>query len=172
MAKKLVEAKEGSVYAIPLFISERPPLTRFRKKDFEGEYRRFAFMRAISDEHGGGIIVEVFKHVGKLETRLDEIVGSKRLFRPVAVSGLAIYKKRWPLVGICDGYDKERDSGYSQIELVLSPFEQPKLWRGGKKTPLKLEEVSQYEPWTIWGSNDLEKRIVEAVSGKGDGTKG
>jgi hypothetical protein len=168
MAKIVVKVSEGEVYAIPLFVSDLPGLKRFTKKELAGEGREFCFMRVISDEKGGGIIIEVFNHVGGLDAPLDKVISAKRLFRPVAISGLAIYKKRWPFVGKHMGYDKEKDSEYSQIGLVVSPFDRPRLWQGGTERPLPPDKVSDYEPWTIWGAGQIEKRIIDALAAPGE----
>jgi hypothetical protein len=164
MARRSLDVQEGAVYAIPLFVSDKPPLTRFTKKDFVRRDARYCFMRVVSDERGGGLIIEVFRQVGGMDSSLDDIIASGRLFRPVAVTKLPIQKRRWQHVGTCQGYDKHRHSAYSEIELVLSPFDEPLLWRGGTKTPLDAANVSHYEPWTLWGAHQLERRIIEAIT--------
>lgn len=167
MAKKLVDVTAGEIYAIPLFVSEKSPRTRFYKRDFVGARRSFAFGRVISDEQGGGLIIEVFECVGSVETEIDEIVGAGRLFRPIATTSLAIYKKRWPLIGLQADYDRERDSGYSAIELLLSPFDNPVLWRGGVKSDISIDEVGAYEPWTWHAAHKIELRIIQALRDRG-----
>lgn len=165
--KKLVSVAGGEIYAIPLFVSEEPELKRFTKKDFSGEGQEFAFMRAISDEQGAGIIIEVFDCVGDLATPLPTILSAQRLFRPIAISGLSLYKKRWPLVGMQEGYDKERDSRYSEIELVLWDRDNPTLWSPKSTLPLAPERVADYEMWTLWGASIVEKRIIAALAERG-----
>lgn len=164
MSSKLVKIAEGEIFAIPLFVSDKSPITRFSKKDFLGENKRFAFARVVTDTDGSGLIIEVLDLIGSIKTSLVDIVGSVRLFRPIVVSSLAIYKKRWPRIGIHPGYDKERDSAFSTIELVLSPADSPVLWRGGRETPIALADAGKYEPWTIWGAHQVEKRILEELS--------
>lgn len=165
--KKLVETQPGEIFAIPLFASNIDELKRFAKKDHAGPDRKYAFMRVIEDRAGSGIICEVFDLVGDLKTPVANIVASSRLFRPISVSGLGIYKKRWPAAGRHDDYDRERDSGYSEIALVLSPFDEPVLWKGGAKASISKKEVAKYEPWTIWGEQKLENRIIAALKEAG-----
>ncbi len=168
MATKLVDVKSGEIYAIPLFVSDKPRLTRFSKSDLSGPGKEFAFARVVTDLGMGELIIDVLDATGGLDTPLARLVSSKRLFRPVATTSLAIHKKRWLLVGRHPDYDKERDSAFSTIALVLSPFDNPVLWRGGIKRPISVEEARKYEPWTLWGANQIEKRIIEALGQRGD----
>jgi hypothetical protein len=161
--KARTKLSPGELYAIPLFVSDQPILTRFTKKDWDRPDARFAFMRVIEDRAGSGIVIEVLNRVGSLDTPSAEIVRAKRLFRPVTATRLAIEKKRWTPVGMHEGYDRERDSGYSEITLVLSPTHDPVLWKGGIKTPVSLEEASRHEPWTFWDPGELERRIIAAL---------
>lgn len=161
--KKLVEVAEGEIFAIPLFVADKSPTTRFTKKDLADAGKSFAFMRVVTDTGGGGIIIEVFDLIGNLATPIADIIKAHRLFRPVAITSLPIYKKRWPRLGAHPSYDRERDSGYSAIELVISPFDHPKLWRGGSTSAIPVAEAGKYEPWTYWGAHHLEKRIMEEL---------
>jgi hypothetical protein len=165
--KKLVTVEEGEVYAIPLFVSDEDPSRRFKKADFEGKGQQFAFLRIVTDTGGGGIIVEIFDLVGGLDMPVAEIVQAQRLFRPVAITGLGIHKRRWPRIGRQVGYDMERDSCYSAIELVSSPFDHPTLFRGGKQSPISIEQAAKHEPWTMWRAHHLEKRIISELTARG-----
>ena len=95
MVNKLANVRGGEFFAIPLFLSDRSELERFKKADFLGETKKFAYCRIIKDLGGGGIIVEVFNLINGLSPRIEDIIQAGRLFRPIAVSGLGIYKKRW-----------------------------------------------------------------------------
>jgi pimeloyl-ACP methyl ester carboxylesterase len=161
--KKSVTVVPGEIYAIPLFVSELSALTTFSKRDWDRPDARFAFMRVIEDRVGAGIVIEVLNHVGGLDAAIADVARAKRLFRPVAISGLAISKKRWPRLGQQANYDRERDSGYSEISLVLAGIHRPVLWTGGRETPISPEEASRYEPWTLWNPAQLERRIIEAL---------
>lgn len=158
-AAKTFEVVEGAVHAIPLFAKGIKDTKRFYKKDFVDCPGDFAYMRIVSNEQGAGIIIEVFDRIGGLDVSVDEIVTSDRLFRPVATSTLPLEKQRWPLVGTCASYDKWNDSANGDIQLVLSPFDKPQLWTGGDKKPISLDEVAEYEPWTIHLASAIEKRI-------------
>ena len=163
MAKIIVKVQNGDIFAIPLFVSKKNALHRFKKSDFEGPNRHFAFMRVVTPLHAGGILVEILDIEGTLTTPLSDIIQAPRLFRPVAVTGLAIHKKRWPWVGRQPGYDKERTSGFSSIELVEGTYEEPVLWRGGKKKPITPKEAI----W--WNPAALEDRIIVALKSKRKG---
>lgn len=166
--RKLVELAPGSVLAVPLFVLDRDDLTRFRAADLAAPDARFAFARVIDDRGGAGFVIEVFDHVGGLDTELSAITSSPRLFPPVAVSGLGVHKRRWRVVGVSEGYDPERDSALSQVRLVLGAGDDLRLWHGGTnvETPVDRETAARYEDWTIWGSSRLEERIVEALDGR------
>ena len=159
----LVHVQPGEVVAIPLFLTSEPALTRFRTKAFQDRGDEFVFCRVIEQRGGAGIIVEVFDRVGGLGTDIADVTAADRLFRPVAITGLGIHKKRWPRMGVCDPYDRERDSGYSQIQLVLSPYDCPRLWQDGVETPTDVETAKEYESWRLWSAPDLEQRIVDAL---------
>ena len=143
-------------------------LTRFTKKDLARPDARFAFMRVIEDRAGSGLVIEVLNLTASLDTPIAEVVRAKRLFRPVTVTRLAIDKKRWTPMGVQENYDRERDAGYSDISLDLSPTHDPVLWKGGVKTPMSLEEASRHEPWTFWNAGKLEKRIIDALQSLAD----
>lgn len=162
--KKLVNVEPGEIYAIPLFLSDRPVNENFSKDKFVGEDKKFCFCRIIEDKLGSGIIVEVFNLIGDLNTDLESIIKSPRLFRPIAVAGLGIYKKRWRKIHVQENYDKEKDSQYSNMQLVIGPRDAPRLWQNGVETPITMSQAKEYESWTIWITDDLEKRIIEALS--------
>ncbi|MDU8925666.1 hypothetical protein RYD26_12330 [Pasteurellaceae bacterium LIM206] len=56
MSKRLVNLKGGEFFAIPLFLSDRSDLDRFKKSDFIGNDKKFVFCRIISDQQGGGFL--------------------------------------------------------------------------------------------------------------------
>lgn len=163
---QLVQVEPGEVVAIPLFLAQEPALTRFRADAFKDRGDEFVFCRLIEQRGGSGIIVEVFDHVGGLGADLADVVAADRLFRPVAITGLGIHKLRWPRMGMRGPYDAERDSGYSQIQLVLSPYDRPRIWQDGVETPTDVETATGYESWRVWSAPDLEARIVETLAGR------
>lgn len=161
----------GDIFSIPLFVSDKPPLTIFSDRELSGPDKLFAFMRVIHNTGGGGFIIEIFDITGPLETPLDEILKSPRLFRPVAVTGLAIRRKRWRKRAHQDGFDPERDSAFSQIELVTSPYDDPQLWRGGVKYSVSSTDVDKYEHWDLWGAHMLERRILRTLEERRSGRR-
>lgn len=162
MAPKKI-AFPGEVYAIPLFVSDIDNLTRFKKKDIFINDNDFAFTRIIEDTGGSGIIIEVFNYKGKMDSSINEIVSKNRLFPPVVISGLAMTKKRWVKIGFCDNYDKEIDSHYSEIGLIMRGIDKPILWKNGEETVAKDSDYEKYEKWEIWGADHLEKRIISSL---------
>ena len=169
MVNKLANVTGGDIFAIPLFLSDRSELERFKKSNFLGEDKKFAYCRVIKDLGGGGILIEVFNLIDGLSPTVDGIIQSGRLFPPIAINGLGIYKKRWPKVGQEEKYDCEIDSHFSQIQLLLPalPGESPRLWQNGQEKFISLEESKDYEEWTIWLSSHLEKRIIDILNTRG-----
>ena len=169
MVNKLANVIGGDIFAIPLFLSDRSELERFKKSDFLGEDKKFAYCRVIKDLGGGGILIEVFNLIDGLSPTVDGIIQSGRLFPPIAINRLGIYKKRWPKVGQEEKYDCEIDSHFSQIQLLLPalPGESPRLWQNGQEKFISLEESKDYEEWTIWLSSHIEKRIIETLKARG-----
>lgn len=158
--KKLVQVSPGEIFAIPLFLSEEPATKSFSRYNFNEGDNNFAFCRIIEDQKGSGIIIEVFNKVGYLNTNIDVIISSGRMFKPVAISGLGIEKKRWRKIHTQENYDKERDSLYSEIQLVYGPPDNLRLWQNGQVTPINTEKAENYEFWKIWMTDQLEKRII------------
>ena len=169
MVNKLANVSGGEIFAIPLFLSDRSELERFKKSDFLGEDKQFAYCRVIKDLGGGGIIVDFFNLIDGLSPEIENIIQSGRLFPPIAINGLGIYKKRWPKVGQQEKYDCEIDSHFSQIQLVLPalPHESPRLWQNGQEKYISADESSHYEKWIVWLSSHLEKRIIETLKERG-----
>ncbi len=166
MPKKLVTVQEGEILAIPLFLSGEDLLRRFKKSDFQGQGKVFAFGRVIADLAGGGILIEIFDLAGGLDTPIARITASARLFRPLAISGLAIHEKRWPSLGHQEDYDKYRDSDFTNIGLVQGVAENPVLWKGGVKQKIRPEEAQAHEPWIIWQEDKLEERVLKEMRAK------
>jgi hypothetical protein len=164
MPAPLVSVTPGEMFAVPLFVSDEPVNKRFGARAFDGRGNEFAYLRVIAETGGAGILVEVFDRVGPVTAELEPVTVADRLFRPVAVAGLGIYKKRWKSLGVTPEYDRERDSAYSEIQLVLGPREAPRLWRGGVESPVSVAEAAAFERWIVWTAPDLEKRIIAALA--------
>jgi Immunity protein 26 len=164
--KRLVSLNGGEIFAIPLFLSDIPENIRITKDQLEGRGKEFVFCRIISDQQGGGYFAEVFNLVGSLDQDLESIIKSGRLFRPISISVLGVYKKRWKKIHIQENYDKERDSKYSEIQLVEGAGDDLRLWQNGKREPISNDEAKRYEEWEIWGANRLERRIVKELFNK------
>ncbi|AHF15274.1 immunity 26/phosphotriesterase HocA family protein [Niabella soli] len=161
--KRLVELKEGDILAIPLFTSDAPSNTSFKKNDLENKGKEFAFCRVVSDEQGAGYIIEIFDLIGSINEPLPNIIAAHRLFEPVAISGLGVYKKRWRKIHHQESYDKSKDSGFDDVKLVLGTEDDLRLWQNGKETPITMIKAQQFEFWSIWQPAKLEKRIIKAL---------
>lgn len=167
MAKRLARVEIGEFYAIPLFLSEYIETQRFKKADLEGDDKFFAFCRII-DDSGVSIIIEVFKLVSKLPVTFENILNSGRLYDPIMINGLGIYKKRWKLLGKQESYDKEVDSGFSNIQFVYPalPGGTPRLRKSGQEREISFEESEQYESSRSWSAQHLETRIITSLKEK------
>jgi Immunity protein 26 len=164
--KRLVSLNGGEIFAIPLFLSDIPENIRITKDKFEGRGKEFAFCRIISDEQGGGYFAEVFNLIGSLNQNLESIINSERLFRPISILATGIYKQRWKKIHVQKDYDKERDSKYSEIQLIEGAGDDLYLWQNGKRRPISREESKRYEEWEIWRATHLEKRIIKELFNK------
>ena len=161
---KLAQVSKGEIYAIPLFVSDKADNESFAREKFNDKGKNFVFGRIIEDLAGGGILIEIFDLIGAMDQDLNDILTSKRLFDPISVSGLGIYKKRWKKIYTQKEYDQERDSKYSEISLVAGTDDNLQLWRGGKQLgPISEIEAKKYEPWTTWRASHLEKRILRQM---------
>ena len=160
---KDLDLKGGEIFAIPLFIPYGTDMKRFSKKFHKEQDGDYAFCRIISVEDGDSPIIEVFSKIGRLNNSLDDILQSSRLFRPVAITGLGISKKRWLEVYKQEDYDKERDSNYSDIKLVMGAIGDFKLCQNHTVTPISDKEAKKYEEYRFWSASHLERRIREAL---------
>lgn len=160
---KDLDLKDGEIFAIPLFIPYGTDMRRFSKKFHNENNGQYIFCQIISNEQGGGYLIEVFSKVGDLNTNLEDIVKSPRLFQPIAITGLGIYKNRWLKIYEQLDYDKERDSRYSDIKLVMGTIGNFKLWQNRKTTPITDIEAKNYEKFIIWSASHLERRIRESL---------
>ena len=115
---KLANVTAGEIYAIPLFLSEEKDTKNFARNKFEDRGKEFVFCRVIEDNGGVGILVEVFDLIGEFNQDLNTIIKSNRIFQPIAISGVAVYKKRWKKIHTQKDYDKEKHSKYSEINLT------------------------------------------------------
>lgn len=169
MVKRLAKVESGEFYAIPLFLSEYTETQRFKKADLEGDDKLFAFCRIV-DDSGVSIIIEVFKLVSQLPVTFENILNSGRLYDPIMINGLGIYKKRWKLLGKQENYDKEVDSGFSNIQFVYPPLPEgtPRLWENGQEREISFEESEQYESSRSWSAQHLEMRIIGSLIEKDD----
>lgn len=164
--KSLEKLKGGEIFAIPLFTSDIMDNISFAKNKFEDKGKEFAFCRIIYNKKGSGLLIEVFDLIGSLNQDLKSIISSNRLFRPIAITGLGIYKKRWKKLYEQKNYDKERDSNYSKIQLVLGAGDDLRLWQNGTEKPINKTEAENYEIWTMWRASHLEKRIIKELFGE------
>lgn len=168
MVKRLAEVEIGEFYAIPLFLYEYIETHRFKKSDLEGEDKLFAFCRII-DDSGVSIIIEVFNLISKLPVTFEEIVCSGRMYHPLKINGLGIYKKRWKLLGKQEDYDQEIDSQFSKIQFVYPPLPggTPRLWENGQEREISFEDSEKYETSRSWSAQHLEIRIINTLKERG-----
>lgn len=162
--KKLVNVNPGEVYAIPLFVSDQDDTRRFSRKEFDRKAGGFGFCRIIKDLAGSGIIIEVFNFTGDQDASQATIVESGRLFPPIAITGLGIYKQRWRKLYTDENFDAEKNAAFSQIALVLGTEDDLRLWRNGVKSPISRKAAEQYERWKLWSSSQVEKRILAILN--------
>ena len=162
--KSVTSLKGGEIFAIPLFVSDILDTKSFSREKFEDRGAEFAFCRVISNRQGGGIFIEVFDLIGGLETDLKSIINSQRLFRPISITGLGIGKKRWKKLFVQEPYDKESDSNYSKIQLVLGFANHLRLWQNGVEQPISVQDAETYESWDVWRASHLEERIIKALN--------
>jgi hypothetical protein len=156
---------EGDIYSIPLFLTSESVLKSFSRFKFGLPEQKFCFCRLISDEGGSGILIEVFDYVGAFNSRIEDILSTPRLFNPISIAGLGIKKKRWRKIGETDNYDKEKDSKYSEITLIIGPKDNMRVWRNQQEYPLtEFTDVDSIEPFDIWPELQVENRIVKLLS--------
>lgn len=161
--KSLEKLRGGEIFAIPLFLSDIMDNVSFSKNKFEEKGKEFTFCRIIYNKKGSGLIIEVFDIIGSLDQSLESIISAKRLFRPVAITGLGIYKKRWKKLYEQKDYDKEKHSNYSDIKLVLGAGDDLRLWQNDTERPIGEAEAEKYELWKMWRASHLEKRIIDEL---------
>ena len=166
--KKSKCADGGEIFCIPLFLPKDDwKLTiKLSKEDYGKE---FVFGRAIEDCKGCGILVEIFRKVGNLETDIDEIIGSGRLFEPIFIFWVGVRKRRWKVIGKTQDYDKWGKSNYKDINIVFGVHGDFRLHNFAtmQETKLPTESIGKYEHSKIWFPIDLENRIIKELEKQG-----
>lgn len=155
--------KGGEIIAIPLFLGNNEK-GRIRKGD---ERKQFAFARAINEE-SGKILIEIFNKTGSLDTNVVEILNSGRLMKPLYTIWTGVERKRWKVVKEDPNYDKERDSKYSNIQLVLGGIDNLRIWHAKDKTetPITKEELinGNYQLMAIYDYTQIEGKILDKIN--------
>lgn len=160
-----MEINEGDIYSIPLFVSHDSSLKSYSTYNFGLDGQEFCFLRVIEDLVGAGILVEIFRCKGGLDTPIDNITQAPRLFEPVTITGSGIHKKRWRKIGSTKDYDKERDSEISKIKLVMGGYEDPRIWHHHQmRRPHGNEDIGKIEDAIMWRAHQLEKRVIKALA--------
>jgi hypothetical protein len=157
--------KGGEIFCIPLFwINEKYNPKNKLKLSKDDESKLFAFGRAISDEKGCGILVEIFNITGKMNLDYENIIHSGRLFKPVLIFWVAVREKRWKVIYQTPNYNKYEDSNYQNIEIVFGPYDNLYLENLYSKTKKRISETEalDYEQSIVWHPIQLERRIAEA----------
>ncbi len=165
--KKNKYCEGGEVFCIPLFWvdEEYNAKSKLKKQD---ENKQFAFGRAIEEQGGAGILVEIFKISGPMTLDYESIVNSDLLFDPIYIFWVGIRKKRWKIVYQTPNYDKYSDSNYANINMVLGDYQNLYLKNveSGLEKKLTKEEARKYEKSIVWHPAQLEPRIVQELEGK------
>jgi len=154
-----VRAVAGEIFAIPLFVSDLHVLTPFAPDAFRDAEGSFAYCRVIEDRLDEGLLIEIFEITGGLDIDLREVIASERLFRPMITAGLGIMCNRWLSLGIQTNFDPELDSEYSQNQLLIGPETAPRIWQGGKETPVDPHLSVDVDDWRVYFADDVERRI-------------
>jgi len=153
--------KGGEIVAIPLFIKDNK--AKLKKEDFNKE---FAFARAIT-ERGGAQIIEIFNKTGNIDTDINEILNSGLLRKPLYTVWSGIIKKRWKVIHQTENYNKERDSNYNDIELVLGGMDDLRIWhaKDNSETPITKEDFfkGNYQLMAIYDYIQIERKILESL---------
>jgi hypothetical protein len=156
----------GEIFCIPLFWTniKYDPKNKLKLKK-EDENKEFAFGRAISDEKGCGILVEIFKIIGSININYEKIIHSGRLFGPIFIFWAGIKEKRWKVIHQTPNYDKYKDSNYGSIEIIFGSYDNLYLENISthERKKIKEDEISKYEQSIVWHPIQLEKRIVSII---------
>ena len=159
----------GEIFCIPLFwVNEKYDLKNKLKLKKEDENKDFSFGRAISDEKGCGILVEIFKIIGPMNMDYEKIIHSGRLFDPVFIFWAGIKEKRWKIIYQTPNYNKYKDSNYGSIEIIFGPYDDLYLENISTREKKKVKEndIQKYEQSIVWHPIQLEKRIVSMGKNK------
>jgi hypothetical protein len=156
----------GEIFCIPLFWTNEKydPKNKLRLNK-EDENKEFAFGRAISDEKGCGILVEIFKIIGQMNIDYEKIIHSGRLFDPIFIFWAGVKEKRWKVIYQTPNYDKYEDSNYGSIEIIFGAYDDLYLENISthERGQIKEEDISKYEQSIVWHPIQLEKRILSMI---------
>jgi hypothetical protein len=160
-----IKVNAGQIFCIPLFMpkDDWKLSIKLSKNDFD---KNFAFGRVI--ETSSSVLVEVFNKISSIKINTIEIIDSGIMFSPIQIFWDAIVKKRWKVIDETIGYDKFKDSNYSNLKMgigVDGNFRLRELYTG-KETPISRQELKKYEFSIVWFPIDLENRIIEKICEK------
>ena len=153
---------DGEIIAIPLFFKDDTS-AKLRKEDYSKE---FAFARVIEEE-AGKILIEIFRKTGGLDSNIDEIIQSGLLMKPLYTVWSGVRKKRWKQIYVPSDYDKQTESNYGDIKLVLGSIDNLRVWhaKDNSETPISREELinGDYQLMGIYDYTQIEKKIIEKL---------
>lgn len=154
--------KGGEIVAIPLFLADKEK-AKLKKEDFN---KNFAFGRCIT-ERAGKILIEIFKETGDLNINIKTVISSGLLMKPLFTIWEGVERKRWKVVQENSNYDKEKESNYNDIELVLGGIDNLRIWhaKDESETPITREELikGNYQLMAIYDYTQVEDKIIEKL---------
>jgi len=162
---KYLEAKEGSIFFIPLFLPNgiKENLKGYGRYKFE-EKGPYAFGRLIEDGKSLGHLIEIFNYVGAIPNEYSVIIDSGRMFAPVHTT-MGFQKKRYRFIFESMAYDKEIDSNYKEIGFRLAN----EIWKGGNVIKnYSKEDWKKYDDSILYPPTQLENKIREHIDMKVD----
>jgi len=155
---------EGGIFFIPLTLPNNIKNNRknyYMHKFIEED--KYAFGRLIESDKTNGDLIEVFKYVGNIPSKKEEILKTGRLFDPLHVS-MGFEKQRWRFIFSDKNYNKINDSQYDKISFLIGDYDTPILWMGGKKLgSINTKEMNKYNHWVIYAPTQLENKIRDSL---------
>lgn len=111
-----------------------------------------------------GALIEVFdRFYTSLPATINEVDRSRRLFRPIMISGY--FRKpfpRWKILFSDPGYDKSQ-SDYDNIGFAFRFSKE--LWLGNRIRPATDEELAAYEEAICWSADNIITRVIAHLTG-------
>lgn len=155
--------EERKVSGVTIRTAKRPKRQKYKEGDVFAirlDDRRFAFGRVMALTKKGDL-VEIFSYIAEAKNFSQEIVDSGRLFHPIYVSGLEVFRDwQWEVIHSNASYEPH-DIG--KLKFVIGMPGNFSLSEGGNQHSISDREAEGLEVKSFWRNISVIDRIKKTL---------